>query len=75
MKLLVLSAPDVHELLGYDQCADAMRVALVALASGRASDDEITAFESLGLAVADLAAAMAVYQAAASRDAGQWVEF
>jgi hypothetical protein len=37
MKLLVLSAPDVHELLGYDQCADAMR--------------------------------------AASRDAGQWVEF
>jgi len=36
MKLLVLSAPDVHELLGYSQCADAMRAALAALAGSPA---------------------------------------
>ena len=48
---------------------------LTGAAPGRASDAEITIFESLGLAVEDLAAAMAVYQAAAGRAAGQWVEF
>jgi ornithine cyclodeaminase/alanine dehydrogenase-like protein (mu-crystallin family) len=37
MRLLVLSAPDIHRLLGYGQCADAMRTALGALASGQAS--------------------------------------
>ena len=36
MRLLVLSAEDVHALLGYDDCAEAMRGALIALASGRA---------------------------------------
>jgi ornithine cyclodeaminase/alanine dehydrogenase-like protein (mu-crystallin family) len=36
MRLLVLSGRDVHELLGYAECADAMREALTALASGRA---------------------------------------
>jgi len=48
---------------------------LTGAAPGRSGDDEITVFESLGLAVEDLAAAMTVYQAAAGRDAGQWVEF
>jgi ornithine cyclodeaminase/alanine dehydrogenase-like protein (mu-crystallin family) len=36
MQLLVLSGSDVHDLLGYAECADAMREALAALASGRA---------------------------------------
>ena len=36
MQLLVLSAQDVHALLGYNDCAEAMRGALTALASGRA---------------------------------------
>jgi ornithine cyclodeaminase/alanine dehydrogenase-like protein (mu-crystallin family) len=36
MKLLILSGSDVHELLGYDECADAMRDALAALARGQA---------------------------------------
>jgi ornithine cyclodeaminase/alanine dehydrogenase-like protein (mu-crystallin family) len=36
MDLLVLSAADVHALLGYADCAAAMREALTALASGQA---------------------------------------
>jgi ornithine cyclodeaminase/alanine dehydrogenase-like protein (mu-crystallin family) len=36
MRLLVLSRSDVHELLGYGECADAVRDALAALVSGRA---------------------------------------
>ena len=35
-KLLVLSAPDVHALLSYSECAAAMRGALTALACGEA---------------------------------------
>ncbi|HEY5017466.1 MAG TPA: ornithine cyclodeaminase family protein [Streptosporangiaceae bacterium] len=44
-------------------------------APGRGSDQEITVFESLGLAVEDLAAGLAVYRAAAGGAAGRWVEF
>ena len=36
MELLVLSAADVHAVLGYQECAAAMRRALAALASGQA---------------------------------------
>jgi ornithine cyclodeaminase/alanine dehydrogenase-like protein (mu-crystallin family) len=36
MKLLVLSAADVHALLGPAECADAMRAALIALQEGKA---------------------------------------
>jgi ornithine cyclodeaminase len=36
MKLLVLSSPDVHELLSYGECVQAMRSGLSALASGAA---------------------------------------
>ena len=35
MKILVLAARDVHELLGYRECADVMRQALAALARGQ----------------------------------------
>ena len=35
MKILVLAARDVHELLGYRECADVMRQALADLASGQ----------------------------------------
>jgi ornithine cyclodeaminase/alanine dehydrogenase-like protein (mu-crystallin family) len=44
-------------------------------APGRASDAEITVFESLGLAVEDLAAAALAYRKAAELGAGSWVEF
>jgi ornithine cyclodeaminase/alanine dehydrogenase-like protein (mu-crystallin family) len=42
---------------------------------GRRDADEITVFESLGLAVEDLAAAAAAYQIARARGAGSWVSF
>jgi ornithine cyclodeaminase/alanine dehydrogenase-like protein (mu-crystallin family) len=41
---------------------------------GRGSDEEITLFESLGLAVEDLASADFLYHAAQSEQAGTWVE-
>jgi len=40
---------------------------------GRRSDDEITIFKSLGLAVEDLAAAHHVYQKAAANGTGRWI--
>jgi len=42
---------------------------------GRTSDDEITIFKSLGLAIEDLAAADYCCQNAAKHNAGTWVEF
>ncbi len=48
MRLLVLSATDVHELLGYAECADAMRDALAALATGRADQPLRTVIKPAG---------------------------
>jgi alanine dehydrogenase len=42
---------------------------------GRAGDRDITVFESLGLAVEDLAAAQGVYRNAVRLGAGTWVDF
>lgn len=42
---------------------------------GRTSERQITVFESLGLAIEDLAAANVAYQAAIERGAGTWVDF
>jgi len=42
---------------------------------GRRNADEITIFESLGLAVEDLAAATAAYRIAQDTGAGTWVDF
>lgn len=42
---------------------------------GRVGDRDITVFESLGLAVEDLAAAQGVYRKAARLGAGTWVDF
>jgi ornithine cyclodeaminase/alanine dehydrogenase-like protein (mu-crystallin family) len=48
---------------------------LTGAAPGRSGDAEITVFESLGLAVEDLAAAALVYRKAAELDTGTWVDF
>ncbi len=48
---------------------------LIGTAPGRTSEAEITIFESLGLAVEDLAAATCAYQKAVAAGAGSWVEF
>ena len=42
---------------------------------GRGSDQEITLFKSLGLAVEDLAAVDYLYRRAQETGAGTWVEF
>jgi ornithine cyclodeaminase/alanine dehydrogenase-like protein (mu-crystallin family) len=48
---------------------------LTGTAPGRLSDDEITVFESLGLAAEDLAVASYLYQKAASVGAGTAADF
>jgi len=48
---------------------------LIGAKPGRASDDEITLFKSLGLAVEDLASAEYVYRKGKQTDVGTWVEF
>jgi ornithine cyclodeaminase len=48
---------------------------LTGQAPGRLADDEITIFDSLGLAVEDLAAARCAYASATATGAGNWVEF
>lgn len=48
---------------------------LAGAAPGRTGDAEITIFESLGLAVEDLAAAQSAYRLAALTGAGTWVDF
>jgi ornithine cyclodeaminase/alanine dehydrogenase-like protein (mu-crystallin family) len=48
---------------------------LTGTGTGRASDEEITIFKSLGLAVEDLAAARCAYDAAERTGAGTWLEF
>jgi ornithine cyclodeaminase/alanine dehydrogenase-like protein (mu-crystallin family) len=47
---------------------------LIGAVEGRRSDDEVTVFESLGLAVEDLAAAAFVVAQAHDRGIGSWVE-
>jgi ornithine cyclodeaminase/alanine dehydrogenase-like protein (mu-crystallin family) len=42
---------------------------------GRTGERQITVFESLGLAIEDLAAANVAFQAATERGAGTWVDF
>lgn len=48
---------------------------LIGSAAGRKSDDEITLFKSLGLAVEDLAAAAYLFEKARRLNRGSWVEF
>jgi ornithine cyclodeaminase/alanine dehydrogenase-like protein (mu-crystallin family) len=62
-------------LIGPDHLQATLGELLAGTAPGRAHDDEITVFESLGLAVEDLAAARAAYAAALASGAGQRVSF
>ena len=48
---------------------------LIGEAAGRKSNDEITLFKSLGLAIEDLASAAFLYEKARREGRGQWVEF
>ena len=68
MRLLVLSGSDVHALLGYSECADAMRMALTALQSGQAQMPLRTVIRPEG--AAGLVALMPSYFASAGPAAG-----
>lgn len=62
-------------LAGPDDIRGTLGEVLAGAAGGRSADTEITVFESLGLAVEDLAAARAAYAAAIAAGAGQRVTF
>jgi len=61
--------------IGADHIHAELGEVLISSRPGRTSDDEITVFKSVGLAIEDLAAAAHVYQKAAQRNVGTWVEF
>jgi ornithine cyclodeaminase/alanine dehydrogenase-like protein (mu-crystallin family) len=61
--------------IGPDHIRAELGEVLAGAAPGRADDAEITVFESLGLAVEDLAAATLAYRRAAELGTGSWVEF
>lgn len=62
----VVSEQDVHCELGE---------ILDGTTAGRTSDEEVTVFKSLGLAVEDVVAARHLYETAVRAGAGQWVRF
>lgn len=59
--------------VGPDHIAGELGEVLIGAAAGRTSPDEVTVFESLGLAVEDVAAARAVVEAARAEGAGTTV--
>jgi ornithine cyclodeaminase/alanine dehydrogenase-like protein (mu-crystallin family) len=67
-RLLVLSGRDVHALLGYRECADAMREALIALQAGQAQMPLRTVIRPDG--AAGLVALMPSYLSGAGADGG-----
>ena len=61
--------------IGPDHIRAELGEILIGSAPGRADDQEITVFESLGVAVEDLAAAALAYRKAAESGTGAWLEF
>ncbi|MGH2592960.1 MAG: ornithine cyclodeaminase family protein [Anaerolineae bacterium] len=61
--------------IGPDHIRAEVGEVLIGAKPGRASEDEITLFKSLGLAVEDLASAEYVYRKAQQLGVGTWVEF
>jgi ornithine cyclodeaminase len=61
--------------IGTDHICAELGEVLTGTHAGRTSRDEITIFKSLGLAIEDLAAAAHVYQQAAQKNVGQWIDF
>jgi len=61
--------------IGPDHIRAELGEVLTGAEPGRTSQDEITLFKSLGLAVEDLAAANHLYRKAREQNAGTWIEF
>ncbi len=67
--------PAQEGLINEESIAAELGEVLVGSHPGRTTDDEITLFKSLGLAVEDLASAAFLYQKARTDIAGTWVDF
>lgn len=67
--------PAREGLIGPDQIVAELGDLLVGTSQGRTSDQEITVFKSLGLAIEDLVAADYVYQQAQTQQVGAWLNF
>ncbi len=61
--------------IGPDHIRAELGEVLIGAHSGRTSDDEITVFKSLGLAIEDLASAAYVYEKGTQESAGRYVDF
>ncbi|HEV2717884.1 MAG TPA: ornithine cyclodeaminase family protein [Terriglobales bacterium] len=61
--------------IGSDHIRAELGEVLIGAQQGRTSNDEITVFKSLGLAIEDLASAEYVYNKTAAESAGRWVDF
>lgn len=66
--------PKAEGAIGDDHIQGEIGEILLGKVQGRESDQEITLFKSLGLAVEDLAAAQLVYAKAVEQEVGTWVE-
>jgi alanine dehydrogenase len=66
--------PKAEGAIGDDHILGEIGDVLLGKVRGRESDEEITLFKSLGIAVEDLAAAQLVYARAVEQGAGTWVE-
>jgi ornithine cyclodeaminase/alanine dehydrogenase-like protein (mu-crystallin family) len=71
----LLAQAEEPSAVGPDHFRAELGQVLTGTAAGRVSDAEITVFESLGLAIEDLAAGLVAYRKAAATGAGQRVEF
>jgi ornithine cyclodeaminase len=67
--------PKKEGVIGDDHIQGEIGEVLLGQVAGRKSPEEITLFKSLGLAVEDVASAQHIYQKAAAKGAGTWIEF
>jgi ornithine cyclodeaminase/alanine dehydrogenase-like protein (mu-crystallin family) len=66
--------PMAEGVFGDEHIVGEIGAVMTGAAVGRAHEQEITLFKSLGLAVQDLAAAHLVYRRAVDRELGTWVD-
>ncbi len=69
---ILIAAEEGH--IGADHIVAELGEILIGRASGRAVEQEITLFKSLGLAIEDVAAARFIHDRAVARGEGQWIE-
>ncbi len=73
MKTLLLKKDEVRRLIGMAEVIGAVEEAYKE--PGRESDDEITIFDSTGMAIQDNTTASKIYQNATANDVGTFFQF